>query len=73
VASLGGTLGPLIGGALAARLGYRWPFVIVGVMLVGISGLASLRVVEPKRWPLPTAEEEIAETEADERVEAVVR
>jgi MFS transporter, DHA1 family, multidrug resistance protein len=32
--SLGMTVGPLTGGIMASYLGYRWPFVLVGVMLV---------------------------------------
>jgi len=58
VASLGGSAGPLLGGALASALGLRLPFVITGLMLVLISGLATWRVKEPPRGsavtrPLP--------------------
>jgi len=61
VSGLGGSIGPLIGGALAASLGLQWPFVVMGVMLVGISVVARFRVVEPgaeARSPAPTAEAE---------------
>jgi len=47
VAALGAAAGPLLGGALASTLGLRLPFVITGVMLVLISGLATLPVKEP--------------------------
>ncbi|MEW6666991.1 MAG: MFS transporter [Thermodesulfobacteriota bacterium] len=31
--SLGMTLGPLAGGVMASHMGYRWPFVVVGLLL----------------------------------------
>ena len=71
MAALGGGLGPMLGGLLAVRIGLQWPFVVVGAMLVLISGLAALRVVEPHHWPAPTEEEECAEAEGVESVETV--
>ena len=53
VAALGAALGPLLGGALASVLGLRMPFVLTGMMLVFISGVATLRVKEPA--PVATA------------------
>ncbi len=64
VASLGGSAGPLLGGALASALGLRLPFVITGLMLVLISGLATLRVKEPPRSPAVSLTEP-EEVEAD--------
>lgn len=40
--ALGWAIGPLIGGLAAAAFGYRWPFVIMGALLVS-AGLAQQR------------------------------
>jgi DHA1 family multidrug resistance protein-like MFS transporter len=49
VAALGGALGPVAGGAIAARAGIRLPFIITGVMLIVVAVVAMVRIQEPRR------------------------
>ncbi|NLO72834.1 MAG: multidrug efflux MFS transporter [candidate division WS1 bacterium] len=44
---LGGALGPLVGGTIAAHSDVRVPFVITGAMLILVAGVAFMRVREP--------------------------
>ena len=45
-ATLGGSIGPLVGGFVASSLGLRLPFVIMGAMLVITSGVVALAFKE---------------------------
>lgn len=55
ISCLGWGLGPVVGSWLAAHLGMRMPFIVVGVLFVGISGLVMwivprmLRAIEEQR------------------------
>ena len=44
VSSLGAGIGPLVGGVMASSLGLRWPFVLTGMVLMMLSGMAAWRV-----------------------------
>ncbi|MDK1032415.1 MAG: MFS transporter, partial [Planctomycetia bacterium] len=47
VTCLGWGMGPLVGGYVAAGMGLRAPFVLAGVVLLLVAGLAIWRVKEP--------------------------
>jgi DHA1 family multidrug resistance protein-like MFS transporter len=48
-ANLGWGLGPMVGSALAAAIGLRWPFVVVGGAFLIISALAALMLPRMQR------------------------
>jgi DHA1 family multidrug resistance protein-like MFS transporter len=70
VSSAGLTLGPLVGGYLAAHLGYRWPFAVTGIVLMGIALLAHYRVrdvrpAEETPGGEPETQEELVDSPAE--------
>jgi MFS transporter, DHA1 family, multidrug resistance protein len=53
VSSLGWMCGPLIGGLLAAHLGYRWAFLMTGVTLLVVAVMTLATVRDDRELPDP--------------------
>lgn len=47
VSALGGAIGPMVGGLAASGLGLRFPFIIMGLLLIIVSAVVAFRVREP--------------------------
>jgi MFS family permease len=61
---LGTALGLVLGGLLAAWLGWRWAFIILGLPGIAIALLIRFTVQEPRRAPVPIDQAELTFVQA---------